>query len=315
MNYFFKQLALMLILAASGLNVAQAVAITGKQINGSVSLQGGSESMIQWLAPDTQSYKIHVFVPNNAATTNALYRVYPKGKKANVTTCKTNALFPCYEISIDQSAHQNSWVQLTLNNDAATQWDFVKAKGRVMAVADNLAATEMLNLSALVSFENTVLSIGKVYQGGIIFYVDQTGAHGLIAAQTDQSSGIQWWNGSYVNTGALDTAIGKGLLNTKKIIKAQGPGKYAATLSVNAVINGYKDWYLPSLDELKLMYNNIGPGAAAPLTNIGHFVNNYYWSSSQYQLFYALPIYFGSTPLSDYRDAYDSLAVRAIRAF
>ena len=34
--------------------------------------------------------------------------------------------------------------------------------------------------------------IGQNYGGGIIFYVDGTGQHGLIAAPYDQSSGALW---------------------------------------------------------------------------------------------------------------------------
>jgi len=58
----------------------------------------------------------------------------------------------------------------------------------------------------------------------------------LIAAQTDQSTGIQWYNGSYITTGARGTVVGTGLANTRKIIKAQGAGSYAAKLCDELVI-------------------------------------------------------------------------------
>ena len=54
------------------------------------------------------------------------------------------------------------------------------------------------------------LSIGDTYQGGIIFYLDASGCHGLIAAPSDQSTGIVWWNGSYVDTYAYGNGIGAG---------------------------------------------------------------------------------------------------------
>jgi len=66
------------------------------------------------------------------------------------------------------------------------------------------------------------------------------------------------------------------------------------------VIGKYNDWFLPSKDELNLMYKNIGPGAAKPLTNIGGFKphNNYnlhnYWSSSENTGHYAWSQGFGS---------------------
>ena len=34
--------------------------------------------------------------------------------------------------------------------------------------------------------------IGQNYGGGIIFYIDGTGQHGLIAAPSDQSAGVEW---------------------------------------------------------------------------------------------------------------------------
>ena len=110
------------------------------------------------------------------------------------------------------------------------------------------------------------IAIGKTYQGGIIFYVNGSGAHGLIAAIQDQSTGIAWFNGSFNDTGATGTAVGTGQANTDNIIAAQGAGHYAASLAGQLVLNGYSDWFLPSKDELNLMYWTIGPGAASSAT-------------------------------------------------
>jgi len=313
MNFTPTSTLCALALALSG--IAHAAAPAGKAVTPTIKLQGGSDSSADWAAPLTSAYKVHVFVPKNATATNALYHVYPNGKRAGSTDClSSDAKFPCYETSIDQSQHQNAWVQLTLNNDPNTQWDFTKGKGYVTAVASNLAATELLNLSALVRFENQTIQIGKTYQGGIIFYIDGTGEHGLIAAAKDQSAGIQWYNGSFIDTGATATAVGTGAANTAKIVKAQGAGDYAAKLTANLALNGYDDWFLPSLDELNLMYQNIGPGAAAPLTNAGGFASSYYWSSSDYYYNYAWLQNFAS----GYHYTYNKLnqfLVRAARAF
>ncbi|MFT5216400.1 MAG: hypothetical protein ACI83H_001522, partial [Glaciecola sp.] len=56
------------------------------------------------------------------------------------------------------------------------------------------------------------LSIGDTYQGGIIFYLDASGCHGLIAASSDQSAspGIQWYNGSYTDTYASGSGLFSG---------------------------------------------------------------------------------------------------------
>lgn len=297
--------------------MANAVAPVGRQVTATITLQGGSDSNAKWTAPLTAAYKVNVFVPKTGTTTNALYRVYPKSKRAGSTKClDTDAQYPCYEATIDQTLYPNAWTQLMLNDDPATQWDFVKGIGYVTAVASNLSAAKLLNLSALVRFENQVFAIGKTYQGGIVFYVDNTGEHGLVAASTDQSTGIQWYNGSYPATGATATAVGTGLTNTTKIIKAQGLGSYAAKLCTDLVIGAYSDWYLPSIDELSLMYYNIGPGAAAPLTNVAGFAFSAYWSSSEtksdaYRAWY---IGFGGSVPKD-NDKNNIKYVRAVRAF
>lgn len=311
----YKQLAITLILAAIGIHTVHAVTPAGKPVNATIKLQGGSDSSAEWKAPFTSAYKVHVYVPKTGTTTNALYRVYPNGKRAGSTECLgSDAKFPCQEVTIDQTLYPNAWTQLMVDDDPATQWAFVKGKGYVTVVASNLSAVELLNLSGLVRFENQTIAIGKTYQGGLIFYVDGTGEHGLIAAAADQSAGIQWYNGSYLTTGATATAVGTGLANTTKIIKAQGAGSYAAKLCANLEIGAYSDWYLPSKDELNLMYTNIGQGAAAPLTNVGGFAVAWYWSSSEFGFNYAWFQSFGSGGQLN-NGKYDTDAVRAVRAF
>ena len=122
------------------------------------------------------------------------------------------------------------------------------------------------------------LSIGDTYQGGIIFYLDASGCHGLIAAPGDQSTSAAWWNGSYMDTRAYGSGLFEGKYNTKMINLQQG-----GTTSAAAICANYGDfkWYLPSIEELNLMYENIGQGNALGLGNIGGFVNAYYWSSTE----------------------------------
>ncbi|TAN52891.1 MAG: DUF1566 domain-containing protein [Methylococcaceae bacterium] len=133
-------------------------------------------------------------------------------------------------------------------------------------------------------------AIGDNYGGGIVFYVYDSGQHGLIAAPADQSTGIQWYSGSWTTTNAVRDGIKGGQSNTDVIIANQGAGSYAAQIcaNYNGGVYGYGDWYLPSLTELQLMYDNIGPGAPAPLTNVGGFLSNAevtcsncYWSSTE----------------------------------
>jgi Protein of unknown function (DUF1566) len=163
--------------------------------------------------------------------------------------------------------------------------------------------------------------IGENFAGGIIFYLDASGCHGLIAAATDQTSLARWENGIFVlNTGAVADGIGAGEGNTKMIIYKQEPSgggvRYAAKICNDLVIGTYSDWYLPSKYELNLMFTNIGQGAPAPNTNIGGFPETWYWSSTEAdsgrawrQAFYTgLGWQFKTEKFYDH-------SVRAIRAF
>ena len=127
------------------------------------------------------------------------------------------------------------------------------------------------------------LAIGDNHQGGIIFYLDASGCHGLIAAPSDQSTGIEWSNGSNVDTYAYGNGIGAGEGNSQGIRRWQGTCSscYASELCQDLSLGGYTDWYLPSKYELNLMYENIGQGNALGLGNIGNFGNEFYWSSTE----------------------------------
>ncbi len=125
------------------------------------------------------------------------------------------------------------------------------------------------------------LAIGDSYQGGIIFWLDATGQHGLIAATADQSTGIQWYNGTYRYTGTTGDGLYAGAMNTTMIVAAQiadnQTGNFAAKVCADysVTVGGvtYGDWYLPSKYELNLLY--------LQKVVVGGFANTNYWSSSE----------------------------------
>ena len=133
----------------------------------------------------------------------------------------------------------------------------------------------------VVSTSTCGLSIGDTTQGGIIFYLDPSGCHGLVCALTDQSSGTAWYNGSYMDIRAYGSGLFEGKYNTKMINWEQGGSTSAAAICAAYTGGFFNDWYLPSIEELNKMYLNIGQGNALGLGNIAGFANDYYWSSTE----------------------------------
>ena len=150
--------------------------------------------------------------------------------------------------------------------------------------------------------------IGQSYGGGIIFYIDGTGQHGLIAATNDQSTGAEWGCMGTLITGADGTAIGTGNHITIDILAGCSTAGIAARICDDLVLAGYSDWYLPSKDELNEMYLQKGV--------IGGFAYSDYWSSSEndantawYQEF------LNTSPQYTSDKQLKMLLVRAIRSF
>jgi TolB-like protein len=116
--------------------------------------------------------------------------------------------------------------------------------------------------------------------GGLVFF-DKGGSSGgwryLEAAPALLEFTAGW--GTYSkNVSGTSTAWGTGKQNTEAIIKTlrqSGESNKAADICANFEFGGYTDWFLPSKDELNLMYTNLKD------KGLGGFGNGWYWSSSQ----------------------------------
>ena len=100
--------------------------------------------------------------------------------------------------------------------------------------------------------------IGQKYGGGIIFSLDGTGEHGLIAALFDQPRYTCWgangWTGAnLMNEGTSNTEKIVSYMKNKHLLK--GDGVPAACMCDTLKLEGYDDWFLPSINELKDMYD------------------------------------------------------------
>jgi len=156
-----------------------------------------------------------------------------------------------------------------------------------------------------------IAEIGDEFEGGILFYIDSTRKHGLVAANFDVGS-YSWGCIDESISGPNNQAIGFGKINTLEIVSGCDESPIAATRCLAYMNDEFIDWYLPSFDELTLLFNSIGMGS--PIGNIGGFISDYYWSSSEENANKAWQIYFGTGNSFGYpKDAEHS--VRPIRSF
>ena len=98
--------------------------------------------------------------------------------------------------------------------------------------------------------------------GGIIFYDKRNYSDGwryLEAAPSDTEFVAQW-SPLRTKIGRTNKKIGRGIRNTILIanrLNQLGESGYAAQLCASLEINGFDDWFLPSAEELMLMYRNL----------------------------------------------------------
>ena len=160
--------------------------------------------------------------------------------------------------------------------------------------------------------------------GGVIFYDDEAdgtddidGARYLEAAPIDIDVSGDYthpWGdyGTEIGGDAQLTGIGEGQAATDAIVAhmdAESITGTTAQLADEFSHNGYIDWYLPSKDELDLMYTN--------RVVIGGFDSFYYWSSSESSNSQAWHQIFGTSQSGDQStgEKASGLRVRAVRAF
>lgn len=93
---------------------------------------------------------------------------------------------------------------------------------------------------------------GKIYNGGYIFYLNETGTSGKVTALEDAPTDLFWYDAESYCSGF------------------EGFDKY--------------DWYLPSKEELNLIYINLVSSKSSlgdELKNPANFTESFYWSSTK----------------------------------
>lgn len=151
--------------------------------------------------------------------------------------------------------------------------------------------------------------LGQDTLGGIVFYIylDANGdQRGLIVNKNESTA---QWQSSGTTTNA--TRSWDGVYNTGLMTSSP-----AANYVNGLTDGGFTDWYLPSIDELSILWHNrfhankgLNDVGATLLSN-----NAIYWSSTEYNAPYAFNFYFSlGYALNDYKAS--TYSVRAVRAF
>jgi hypothetical protein len=162
--------------------------------------------------------------------------------------------------------------------------------------------------------------VGDFAHGGVVFYVEPCGTKGLVVAIEDQSVGVKWRGGSSnYSTMARGDEVYACKKNTYVIISVHSAkndfDNHAALLCANYQGGGYGDWYLPSKEELNLMYQNRTQINATATANGGNgFANSLYWSSTENSNIDAWGQYFLNGNQSSNSKSTTS-RVRAVRTF
>lgn len=190
-------------------------------------------------------------------------------------------------------------------------------------VSNSISATTFYgdgsNLSGITGGNPYTYEIGEYVpsQGGVIFhrYIESGVENYLVIPIVDQSTSQVWSNVSNVLIGPSAQSTWDGLSNSNAIIGQVGHTDSAAQLCLNLITGGQNDWYLPSIDELSLVWQN-SFNLNKTLSTIGGatvlLTQNKYWSSREINDKNA---WIGGAGSFGNTSKNNALYVRAVRAF
>jgi serine/threonine protein kinase len=121
------------------------------------------------------------------------------------------------------------------------------------------------------------LKIGQKYQGGIIFYLDNSGKHGKVCSESD--------------IGRFDWG--------SAIKECQ-----------NLNLNGYSDWYLPTMNDLKLLYTQ-----KQIIPSLSRYEDSFWSSTETESASFVYTIYFNGSGYSDHNYKTNTFFALGVRYF
>lgn len=192
---------------------------------------------------------------------------------------------------VNDELHMN--INLEGTSQVALDWNFDRKVifTEELITIQGLPKNTYLRKSCQDTEDYTIGATGPA--GGIVFYDKGSYSHGWRYAEVAPAdlAYFEWGCASSTIANAQSAAVGKGFYNSGAILNfhdalanfytnpivcsSSNNGTVAAKETLAYQLNGRKDWFLPSENELALLYNNLH------LQNIGNFSSAVYWSSSE----------------------------------
>ncbi len=271
-----KKIFLILLLSASAVGFSQ----TPEKMNYQAIVRNANGSLIS-----NATVGLQISILKNSSTGNAVY-IETHSQNTNVNGLVTLEIGTGNAVTGSLSAID--WASGTF---------FIKSETDPLG-GDNytISGTSQLSsvpyaLHAKTAGNLKTYKVGDFAKGGVVFWVDETGQHGLVCAKENQNTSTKWFAGAFGNTQAKGSGVYAGKMNTMIVIASHvaisdNGDLYAARLCVELVIEEnnitYGDWYLPSRHELNLMYlNRVAINTASDANGGDDFINDVYWSSTE----------------------------------
>lgn len=227
------------------------------------------------------------------------------------------SISPSGSVTVNQGSNKS----FTITPDSGYSIDDVLVDGSsVGAVSSytftNITQNHTISATFNVAGSGTYPIGGTGPAGGHIFYDKGSYSNGwryLEAAPASTELTGKKWGSEGTLIGGTGAGIGTGQSNTTTIVtwlNSHSETNRVAQLCDALVYGGYSDWFLPSKDELNLIYTNLHN----IVTPVGSFYGGLYYSSSEYNANQA----WGQSFTLGYQDPFGKWAeyqARAIRAF
>ena len=281
-----------------------------------------STGMINWTPAVTGDFNVTVKVSDNGSPVLSDTQSFTITVEENGTYTITasagshGSISPSGSITVNQGSDKS----FTITPDTGYSIDDVLVDGSSVGAVSSYTftnVTEDHTISAtfiiVPSGTYDLRDIGPA--GGYIFYDKGSYSNGwryLEAAPVSTEWKSKQWGSYGTFIGGTEKGVGTGQSNTTTIVtwlNSHSETGKAAQLCDALVYGGYSDWFLPSKDELNLIYENLY------LFGVGGFATYIaYWSSSEYNAHTAWSQFFAygyqTNPIKD-----GALLVRAVRAF